>query len=124
MAALSRTVRTIATVAVAAGVALGATACSVSVSKSDLETNVASTLAQQIPGLGPVTCPGDLAGQVGATVTCETTTSGGCPSTAYARTAVRIWPMIVAAPALCPCTSPMTRATLPSTETSTGVLFD
>jgi hypothetical protein len=68
-----------AAVAVAAGVALGATACSVSVSKTDLETNVASTLTQQIPGLGPVTCPGDLAGEVGATITCETTTSDGQP---------------------------------------------
>ena len=42
---------------------------------------------------------------------CETTTSGGWPSTAYARSAVRIWPMRVAASALCPWTSPMTRAT-------------
>lgn len=79
MIGMSRTVRTIAAAAVAAGLALGATACSVSVSQSDLQTNVASTLSGQIPGLGPVTCPSDLKGEVGATVTCETTTSDGQP---------------------------------------------
>lgn len=76
---MSRTARTVAAVVIATGLGLGTAACSVSVAKADLETNVATTLAQQIPGLGAVTCPGDLPGEVGQTITCETTTPDGQP---------------------------------------------
>ena len=42
----------------------------------------------------------------------STTPVGEWPSSAYARIALRIWPIVAAALVLCPATSPMTTATL------------
>ncbi len=43
----------------------------------------------------------------------ESTASGRWPSEAYARTAIRSWPISPAARTSCPCTSPMTSANRP-----------
>lgn len=76
-------------VAVAAGAAAGSLAllagCSVhasiggppAVSKSSVQSEVATTLAQQLSQPAPkVTCPGDLTAKVGTTMMCSLTPSG------------------------------------------------
>jgi hypothetical protein len=71
--------RTVAALAATLGIALGASACSVTVAEADLEQNVGTTLRETVPGLGEVSCPGDLPGEVGAKITCETSTPDGQP---------------------------------------------
>ncbi len=46
------------------------------------------------------------------------TVVGGCPSAAYARSAMRSWPMMAAAVTSWPCTSPMRAPTRPSESSS------
>jgi len=84
MADVTRIVRTLATLGAALALALGAAACSSSVPKADVETQIETQLGQQIPDIGEVTCPGDLPAEVNATLRCEFVV-GGQPVDAVAK---------------------------------------
>lgn len=49
----------------------GLAGCSASVSQADVEASVKAEVDKEIPGSGPVTCPTDLAAEVGKSLRCE-----------------------------------------------------
>ncbi|WP_300016922.1 DUF4333 domain-containing protein [Pseudonocardia sp.] len=54
----------------------GLAGCSSTVDQADVETSIKSAVDQSIPGAGPVTCPDDLAAEVGASLRCEFVVEG------------------------------------------------
>jgi len=75
----SRLVRILAATGTAAAVVLGLSACGVSVAKADLAQSVTAKLAEQQVDAKNMTCPEDLKGEKGASVTCQYTTADGQP---------------------------------------------
>lgn len=54
----------------------GLSGCSSTVAQADVETSVKTQIDEAIAGAGPVTCPDDLAAEVGATLRCEFSVEG------------------------------------------------
>ncbi|AEA27505.1 hypothetical protein Psed_5371 [Pseudonocardia dioxanivorans CB1190] len=75
----SRLVRILAATGTAAAVVLGLSACGVSVAKEDLAQSVTAKLAEQKVEAAGMTCPENLKGETGASVTCQYTTAAGQP---------------------------------------------
>lgn len=75
----SRLVRILAATGTAAAVVLGLSACGVSVAKADLAQSVTAKLSEQQVDARNMTCPDDLKGEKGASVTCQYTTVDGQP---------------------------------------------
>lgn len=71
MIGVSRIGKVVGLAAVAAVLMTGLTSCSQSVPKADVETTIETELGELIPGIGEVTCPGDLDAEVGKSVRCE-----------------------------------------------------
>lgn len=59
------------TAGAAIAVVLGLAGCSSTVAQADVETAIKTEIDKQVPGAGPVTCPEDLAAEVGTTLRCE-----------------------------------------------------
>ncbi|GAY10153.1 DUF4333 domain-containing protein [Pseudonocardia sp. N23] len=75
----SRLVRILAATGTAAAVVLGLSACGVTVAKNDLAQSVTAKLSEQQVDAKSMTCPEDLKGEKGASVTCQYTTADGQP---------------------------------------------
>lgn len=54
----------------------GLAGCSSTVAQADVEASVKEKVDEAVTGAGPVTCPDDLAAEVGATLRCEVTVDG------------------------------------------------
>jgi hypothetical protein len=68
--------RTVPVTGAALAMAAGLAGCASTVEQADVEASIKTKVDEQIVGAGPVTCPEDLAAEVGATLRCEFAVDG------------------------------------------------